>query len=66
MIYRDFLYESVFRHLRTGFTGICRGETVDAMENYVLAVGDPGKEPLEYALGQAGKGCGDRGSAPAE
>lgn len=42
MIYRDFSYESVFRYLRTGFTGICR-ETVDAMENYVLAVGIRGK-----------------------
>lgn len=35
---KNFTYESVFRYLRTGFSGISR-QDVDKLENYVLAMG---------------------------
>ena len=38
MAEQNFTYESVFRYLRTGLTGIGRDE-IDILENYVLAMG---------------------------
>lgn len=38
MIEEDFSYETVFRYLRSGFSGITTVET-DALENYCLALG---------------------------
>lgn len=40
LVRRDFSYESVFRYLRTGLvTGEEERETVDRLENYVIAMG---------------------------
>ncbi len=39
----DFSYESVFRYLRTGLSGITEGET-DLFENYILATGIRGRK----------------------
>lgn len=38
MAEKNFTYESVFRYLRTGFSGVSR-QDVDKLENYVLAMG---------------------------
>lgn len=38
MAEKNFTYESVFRYLRTGLTGISR-EDIDVLENYVIAMG---------------------------
>ena len=38
MVEQDFTYESVFRYLRTGLTGLKQTE-VDLLENYVIALG---------------------------
>lgn len=38
MAEKNFTYESVFRYLRTGLSGISR-EDVDVLENYVIAMG---------------------------
>ena len=38
MVEQNFTYESVFRYLRTGLSGIVR-EDVDMLENYVIAMG---------------------------
>ena len=41
MIEENFSYETVFRYLRSGFSGIS-GEETDALENYCLALGVKG------------------------
>ena len=38
MVTKGFTYESVFRYLRSGMSGITR-EQADQLENYVLALG---------------------------
>lgn len=43
MIVQNFSYESVFRYLRCGMSGLT-GEETDALENYVLALGIRGYE----------------------
>ncbi|QAA30390.1 helicase-exonuclease AddAB subunit AddB [Clostridium manihotivorum] len=43
---RNWSYESVFKYLKTGLTGI-DGEYIDILENYVLANGIKGKRWLE-------------------
>ncbi len=43
VIAEDFSYESVFRYLKTGLTGICQ-EEIDYFENYILATGIRGNK----------------------
>ncbi len=38
MAEQNFTYESVFRYLRSGLSGICQND-IDVLENYVLALG---------------------------
>ena len=38
MAEKNFTYESVFRYLRTGLSGMARGD-IDRLENYVIAMG---------------------------
>lgn len=49
IVNEDFSYESIFRYLRTGLTGLSEGD-IDLLENYVLATGMRGnkrwKEPF--------------------
>lgn len=54
MLQKNFSYESVFRYLKTGLTGIPR-EDIDIIENYVLANGIRGsqwynKENWDYRI----------------
>lgn len=46
MVVQDFSYESVFRYLRCGMSGLTREET-DILENYVLALGIRGRRRWE-------------------
>ena len=46
MAVQGYSYESVFRYLRCGFSGLDREET-DRMENYVLALGIRGRKQYE-------------------
>lgn len=46
VVWRDFSYETVFRLLRTGMTGMTPGE-LDRLENYVLAAGIRGRKKWE-------------------
>lgn len=43
IVNEDFSYESIFRYLRTGLTGI-EIEGIDRLENYILATGIRGKK----------------------
>lgn len=56
MIEENFSYETVFRYLRSGFSGITK-EEADTLENYCLALGIRGKKRygekwIRFATGQ--------------
>lgn len=56
MAVQSYSYESVFRYLRCGFTGLDRGE-IDRMENYVLALGIRGRKQYEERWMRSYKGA---------
>lgn len=58
MAEQNFTYESVFRHLRTGFSGFSR-EEVDRLENYCLALGIRGYKRWQQAWVRRVPGTGE-------
>lgn len=58
MAEQNFTYESVFRYLRTGLTGMEQKE-VDLLENYVLALGIKGYKKWQEKWVRKTKGMGE-------